>query len=121
MGGQTLSHLGHSCFGMARRPRYTAQAAETAGEPISQQTLTAGGRRPQRGRCIRANPIHAFGNRSAAKWKVRRQSVNGVAKLPAVNGAADLLLLDFRASRIARTAGHGPCVWIDRCVRGGSL
>ena len=112
---QVLLRPHYSCLGMACHPRRTAQAAETASEPISQQTLAAGGRRPQTGTCTRANPIHAFGNRSAAKWKA-----NPMAKLPAINDMADRFP-DFCARHVASSANQGPCVRSDRWVRNGSL
>ena len=100
---------------MARHPRNTAQADETTNEPINQQTLAAAGRRPQNGMCTKANPIHAFGNRSAAKCKA-----NPMTKLQAINGTADWLW-DFCASQVASSANQGPWVKSDRWVRNGSL
>ena len=46
-------------------------AVDMAVDMTSERTLPVAGSRPYRGMCIKANPVHCLGKRSAAKWSAR--------------------------------------------------
>ena len=74
----------------------------------NQQILAVGESLPKTGMWINANPIQAFGNRSAAKCRTSPQ-----VKAAQMHGTAQRLLL-FKAQTVARSASQGAWVKIDR-------